>query len=57
MNLLHRSIATGLLFASSASLGLAQLQGSKADATPTNHPVPAIQDTETPAQRDARMAW
>ena len=21
------------------------------------HPVPAIQDTETPAQRDARMAW
>lgn len=57
VNLLHRSIATGLLFASSASLGLAQLQGSKPDATPTNHPVPAIQDTETPAQRDARMAW
>jgi alpha-L-fucosidase len=28
--------------------------------TPTpavHHPIPAIQDTETPAQRDARMAW
>jgi alpha-L-fucosidase len=57
VNLLHRSIATGLLFASSASLAFAQLQGSKADATPTKHPVPAIQDIETAAQRDARMAW
>lgn len=56
MNLLHRSIATGLLLAS-ASLGYAQLEGSKPDATPTNHPVPSIQDKETPAQRDARMAW
>jgi alpha-L-fucosidase len=35
----------------------AQLQGSKPDATPVNHPVKAIQDTENPAQRDARMAW
>lgn len=56
MKLLHRSIATGLLFAS-ASLSYAQLQGSKPDDTPTRHPVAAIQDTETPAQRDARMAW
>ena len=24
---------------------------------PANHPVPAIQDTETPAQKDARMQW
>ncbi len=39
------------------SPGHAQLQGSKPDATPVRHPVPAIQDTETPAQRDARMAW
>jgi alpha-L-fucosidase len=57
VNLLHRSIATGLLFASSASLSFAQLQGSKPDTTPTHHPVPSIQDKETPAQRDARMAW
>lgn len=56
MKLLHRSIATGLLLAS-ASLTYAQLQGSKADTTPINHPVPSIQDKETPAQRDARMAW
>jgi alpha-L-fucosidase len=56
VKLLHRSIATGLLLAS-ASLAQAQLQGSKPDETPTNHPVPAIQDTETPAQRNARMAW
>jgi len=26
-------------------------------ATDSKHPVPAIQDTETKAQRDARMAW
>jgi len=51
-----RSTATALLFAF-ASLGYAQLEGSKPDATPVNHPVAAIQDTETPAQRDARMEW
>ena len=26
-------------------------------ATPVAHPIPSIQDTETPAQKDARMAW
>ncbi len=41
----------------SASFTYAQLEGSKPDTTPTSHPVPAIQDTETPAQRDARMEW
>jgi alpha-L-fucosidase len=56
VNLLHRSIATGLLFGS-ASLAHAQLQGSPPIPQSANHPVPAIQDTETPAQRDARMAW
>jgi alpha-L-fucosidase len=35
----------------------AQLQDSKPDTAAVNHPVPAIQDTETPAQRDARMQW
>ncbi|SFS13429.1 alpha-L-fucosidase [Granulicella pectinivorans] len=38
-------------------LANAQLAGSKPDTTPTNHPVPSIQDTETPAQKDARLAW
>ena len=28
-----------------------------APAAPVPHPVPSIQDTETPAQKDARMAW
>jgi alpha-L-fucosidase len=37
--------------------GYAQLEGSKPDTQPVNHPVPAIQDTETAAQRDARMQW
>ena len=35
----------------------AQLTGSKPDITPTNHPTPSIQDTETPAQKDTRLAW
>ncbi len=56
MNLAHRSIATALLLAVS-SLSYAQLEGSKQDTQAVNHPVPAIQDTETPAQRDARMEW
>ena len=40
-----------------ASFASGQLEGSKPDMQPTHHPVPAIQDTETPAQRDARMEW
>jgi len=56
VNLSLRRLATGFLLAS-APLAYAQLEGSKADTTPVNHPVKAIQDTETPAQRDARMAW
>ncbi|MEK6397081.1 MAG: alpha-L-fucosidase [Terriglobus sp.] len=34
----------------------AQLEGNRIE-TAASHPVKAIQDTETPAQRDARMAW
>ncbi|HEY6374229.1 MAG TPA: alpha-L-fucosidase [Edaphobacter sp.] len=56
MNLKHLSLAAALLMAST-SFTYAQLEGSKPDATPTSHPVAAIQDTETPAQRDARMEW
>ena len=35
---------------------LAQLEGNHI-ATSSDHPVAAIQDTETVAQRDARMSW
>src|SRR3984957_9360291 len=38
-------------------MSLAQLQDSKPIPQSTDRPVPAIQDTETPAQRMARMAW
>ncbi|MCU1323805.1 MAG: Alpha-L-fucosidase [Acidobacteriaceae bacterium] len=52
-----RLTLTAALLLSSAAFTHAQLEGSKADATPTTHPVPAIQDNETAAQRDARMKW
>ena len=52
----RRTIATALLFAA-GTLSYAQLEGSKPDTQSVNHPVPAIQDTETAAQRDARMEW
>jgi alpha-L-fucosidase len=52
----RRSIATALLFAA-GTLSYAQLEGSKPDTQSVNHPVAAIQDTETAAQRDARMEW
>ena len=42
---------------SAAPLCQAQLAGSPPIPTSDAHPVPAIQDTETPAQRDARMEW
>ncbi len=51
-----RTLITALFLASSALPLVAQLEGDRI-ATSSTHPVPAIQDTETPAQRDARMAW
>src|SRR5271170_5058379 len=51
-----RTLFAVVLFAA-ASLAHAQLEGSKPDTQPINHPVRAIQDRETPAQRDARMQW
>jgi alpha-L-fucosidase len=36
--------------------GIAQVRGEHYSMS-TRHPVPAIQDIETPAQRDARMLW
>jgi alpha-L-fucosidase len=50
-------IATAVLIAATAPLCLAQLEGDKIAAQPVQHPIPAIQDTETAAQKDARMAW
>jgi alpha-L-fucosidase len=52
-----RSTITTLVLVAATSFSYAQLEGSKPDTQPVNHPVPAIQDTETPAQRDARMQW
>jgi alpha-L-fucosidase len=40
-----------------APLSRAQMEGDKIETRATGHPIPAIQDTETPAQRDARMQW
>jgi alpha-L-fucosidase len=51
----HLTIAA-LLVATCILPSLAQVEGEKI-ATSDEHPVLAIQDTETPAQRDARMEW
>jgi alpha-L-fucosidase len=56
LNLVCRSIATVVVFVA-VSLSHARLQGSQPDAQPIHHPVPSIQDTESPAQRDVRMQW
>jgi alpha-L-fucosidase len=58
MNRAARNIATALaLVFTTGSLSFAQLQGSAPDTRPPVHPVPAVQDTETAAQHDARMTW
>ncbi|MBD8899167.1 alpha-L-fucosidase [Rhodanobacter sp. DHG33] len=54
MNMPYRLVKSALACALVSACAMAHA------ATPTNtgtHPVAAIQDTETPAQRDARMAW
>ena len=51
-----RSIVITLLLAAASSLH-AQLESDKPYTISKTHPVAAIQDTETPAQRDARMQW
>ena len=51
------SFAVACMLAVSLPSSHAQLADSPPIATSNNHPVPAIQDTETPAQRDARMEW
>lgn len=49
-------VATGCVAAMSVC-AQAQLEGNRIEMSPVKHPVKAVQDTETPAQRDARMAW
>ena len=48
--------AAALLLISNVPSSLAQVEGEHINVD-ANHPVAAIQDTETAAQRDARMAW
>lgn len=45
-----------MLLATCAFPCFAQLEGNTIETSPA-HPVPAVQDTETPAQHEARMAW
>ncbi len=56
MNLNRRTFTTGLSTLLLAPAALAQLEGSRIPTSDV-HPVKAIQDTETTAQRNARMAW
>jgi alpha-L-fucosidase len=56
LSLIKNILSSSLVFAA-VSFSYAQLAGSKADTQPVHHPVPSIQDTETPAQKDARMQW
>jgi alpha-L-fucosidase len=55
MKPLHITLATIALL-SIASGSFAQTQAKVAEASP-KHPVPAIQDTETKVERNARMEW
>ena len=50
------ALVGGFFLGGSAVPAFAQVEGEKI-AVSSAHPVAAIQDTETPAQRDARMAW
>ncbi|HKO18832.1 MAG TPA: alpha-L-fucosidase, partial [Acidobacteriaceae bacterium] len=49
--------ALAALIVSAAPLAPAQLATSPPIPMSENHPVKSIQDTETPAQKDARMKW
>ena len=56
MNLNRRTFTAGLSTLLIAPAALAQIEGEHI-ATKPEHPVKAIQDTETRAQRNERMAW
>jgi alpha-L-fucosidase len=59
MNLLTklRILLSTIVLLAGAAQSHAQLEGVGPDTQPRDHPIPAIQDTESPAQRDVRMAW
>ena len=46
LNLAHRTVTT-LAILSAVSLSFAQLEGSKPDTQPVQHPIPAIQDRKS----------
>jgi alpha-L-fucosidase len=50
-------LGAALFLISAGSIAHAQLESDKPIAISDKHPVASIQDTETPAQRDARMKW
>jgi alpha-L-fucosidase len=52
----HLAVSASFLLFFTALASPAQVAGEHFEKA-ANHPVPAIQDTETPAQRDARMHW
>ncbi|MDE3105832.1 MAG: alpha-L-fucosidase [Acidobacteriota bacterium] len=56
MQLTRRTFTTGLSTLLAAPAVLAQIEGEHID-TANRHPVPAVQDTETTAQHEARLAW
>lgn len=56
MNLNRRTFTAGLSTLLIAPAALAQIEGEHISTNP-EHPVKAIQDTETRAQRNERMAW
>ncbi len=56
MNLRRFLIPAAVVLFALPHIAWSQLEGDSI-ATSSAHPVAAIQDTETPAQRDARMAW
>jgi len=51
MKPLIRSISLSLMLASLCA------HAAQTQHPTSSHPVPAVQDTETPAQREARMGW
>jgi alpha-L-fucosidase len=55
--LLSTSLLSTFLLLMGAAQSHAQLEGERLDTRPKDHPIPSIQDTETPAEKDARMAW
>jgi alpha-L-fucosidase len=56
LNFYRRILAAAVALSTFALPSFAQIEGEHI-AVSSSHPVAAIQDTETPAQRDARMAW